>query len=159
MALHLLLVIFFQGFKKYFWVSLKYGFLNLVIYVLVVLNLRFYAAFEGTVYILLQGFFVAFTVVWTIVQMYVFPFILEQKEKSIKTALQNSGAVCIRFPGRTLGLFVFFIGFAIVSTLLPPVWVLLSFSLMAYLANWQTISAIRILKVQDGVVDADSVEE
>ncbi len=137
---------FMDGIKKYFWVSWKYGLLNLVMYFLIALNLRFYSEFEGIGYTLLQGFFLSFAILWTIVQMYVFPFILEQEEQSLKLAFRNSAAVCIRFMGRTFGLFAFFIVLAAVSSLIPPIWLLITVSFMIYLTNWQTIAMIRELK-------------
>ena len=128
-------------------------------YFLIFLNLRFYAQFEGTGFIFLQGFFVSVFVLWSIVQIYVFPFILEQTEPSIKLALRNSAAISIRFLGRTLGMAVAFVILVALSVLLPPMWVLLTGSVMAYFANWQTLSAIYDLKVLQDAADNETPVE
>ena len=150
---------FFEGFKKYFWISWKYGLINLVLYFLVAVNLRFYGGFEGFGFVLLQGFFVAFTVLWTVVQMYVFPFILEQEEPSIKMAFRNSAVICLQYIKSTIGLFVFFFIFCVISTLLPPIWILLTVSFMTYMANWQTITAIRKLRKKAEMTDIQASTE
>jgi uncharacterized membrane protein YesL len=83
------------------------------------------------------------------VQIYLYPFLLEQEKPSLRTAVKNSFSVFIGFMGRTILVFISFSILAIVSTLLPPLWLLLTASLITYFSNWQTIGIIENLREKE----------
>jgi uncharacterized membrane protein YesL len=143
------LKMFFSGFKSNFWTSYKWGVLNLIIYFMLVLNIWFYGQFEGFGFVILQSLFFSTTLIYTCMQIYTFPFLLEQEEPILKTALRNSFAVFIRFMGRTLGLLFLFVVIGVISILLPPLWVLITVSLILYLCNWQTLVVIHKLRIEE----------
>ena len=142
------LKLFFDGFKEYFWVSWKYGAINIIFYVLVFLNIRHYTQYEGTGFVLLQYFFLSAAILWSMLQVYVFPLLLEQDEPTIRKALWNSVVIFSKFPARSLGLCILVLVILAVSVFVPPLLVLISFSFLAYLANWRTIWAIQELGVK-----------
>jgi uncharacterized membrane protein YesL len=80
--------------------------------------------------------------IFTGMHIYLFPFLLEQDQPSLKIAIRNSFTVFVRYMGRTFLMLLFFVALAAVSVLLPPLWLLLTMSLMLYFANWQTRTVI-----------------
>lgn len=146
---------FFDGFKSQFWTSMKWGFLNLIVYFLLTLNIWFYGQFEGFGFVILQSLFFSATLIYTCMQIYTYPFLIEQDEPSLKIAIRNSFAAFIRFMGRSFGLLFFFIILAIVSTLLPPLWILITMSVIVYLGNWHTLAVIQKLEQAETVIETN----
>jgi len=145
--------IFFDGFKSNFWTSYKWGFLNLGVYFLLTLNIWFYGQFDGFGFVILQSLFFSAMLIYTCMQIYTFPFLLEQDEPSLKNAIRNSFAVFVRFMGRSFLLLIFILILSAVSIFLPPLWILLTMSLIVYLGNWQTLVAIQKLRQADNDVE------
>ena len=140
---------FFDGFKQYFWISWKWGLLNLLAYFLLVTNIWFYGQFEGTGFFILQSLFFSLTIIYTCTAFYIFPFLLEQESPVLKVALRNSFLVFLRFLGRSFLFFLLLVALAVISVFIPPFWFLITVSLMAYIANWQTLWVIRELRLDD----------
>jgi len=140
---------FFDGFKQHFWTSWKWGLGNLVVYFLLITNIWFYGQFEGTGFFILQSLFFSLTLVYTCVLTYIYPFLLEQESPSLKVALRNSFAAFARFMGRSFALLLLFIVMAGISIFVPPLWFVITVSLMAYLANWHTMWVIRTLMQEE----------
>lgn len=143
------LKIFFEGFKTNIWSSYKWGFVNLIVYFLIILNIWFYGQFDGFGFVILQSLFFSALLIYTCMQIYTFPFLLEQDEPSLKIAIRNSFAVFVRFMGRSFLLLLFIFLLSVVSIFLPPLWILFTMSLIVYLGNWQTLYAIHKLREAD----------
>jgi uncharacterized membrane protein YesL len=137
---------FFEGFKEKFWTSWKWGLLNLIVYSLLITNIWFYGHFEGFGFVILQSLFFSVMLIFTCMQIYTYPFLLEQERPSLKIAIRNSFFAFLRFMGRSFGLLLLFIVLEAVSILLPPLWVILTMSIILYLANWQTLVVIQEMK-------------
>ncbi len=139
---------FFDGFKKYFWVSWRFGLINIVVYSLIALNIRFLSHYEGLGYILLQYFFLSVSLLWSMLQVYVFPLLLEQDEPSVYKGLWNSIVIYLNFPARSLGFCLLIFGVLAISFIVPPLLVLISVSFLVYLSNWQAIWVIKEIGVK-----------
>lgn len=137
---------FFEGFKKQFWISWKWGLLTLLIFGLLFLNIWFYGQFDGIGYLFLQSLFLSLTLIFTSMLIYTYPLLLEQEEPSIKMAFRNSFVLFVRFMGRSLITMLSFLALSVVSVLLPPLWVILTMSTIIYFSNWQTLSVIYKVK-------------
>jgi uncharacterized membrane protein YesL len=135
--------LFFDGFKEYFWTSMKWGALNSLVYLLLAVNIWFYGQFEGWGFLILQSLFFSLALIYSCMMIYIYPFLLEQENPVLKHAIRNSFAAFGRFMGRSFGLLLLFIVLVVVSILLPPLLLVITVSLMAYLSNWQTIQAVR----------------
>ena len=146
---------FFDGFKTQFWTSMKWGFLNLIVYFLLTLNIWFYGQFEGFGFVILQSLFFSAAVIYTCMQIYTFPFLIEQDEPSLKIAIRNSFAAFVRSMGRSFGMLFFFLILAIVSTLLPPLWILITMSVIVYLGNWNTLVVIQKLRKEETDIESN----
>lgn len=137
---------FFEGFKEYFWTSWKWGLVNLLVYSILASNIWFYGQLEGWGFLALQSLSFSLILIYTCLQIYTFPFLLEQDEPSIKIALRNSFAAFVRYMGRSFGLLFALVLLAGVSVLLPPLWIVITVSFMVFLANWQTLYVIQELE-------------
>jgi uncharacterized membrane protein YesL len=146
---------FFEGFKEYFWTSWKWGLFSVLVYGLSIYNIWFYGQLEGFGFVIIQSLFFSFLLMFAFMQIYMYPFLLEQEEPSLKTAIKNSFAVILRFTGRSVGLFIFLLILAGVSTLLPPLWLLLTMSVIAYFSNWQTLGVIGEIKMENIEISTD----
>lgn len=152
------LTAFWEGVKQYFWPSYRWGFLNLIIAFLFSVNIWFYG---NTTWSFAPYFRVAFIVgviFWTTLQMYTFPFIIEQEKPLLKTALRNSLIATARFPLRSFG-FMLLVGVLwFVSTyIFVPLWVIITVSLFAYLSNKHTLIVLeKLLEQEKKVQDQDT---
>jgi len=133
---------FFEGFKKHFWTSWKWGLFTLLMYSLLLMNVWFYGQFDGIGFLILQSLFASSILIFTCMQIYTYPFLLEQDHPSLKIALKNSFAAFVRFMGRTLAMLFCIIILSAISVFLPPLWILISMSVILYFANWQTLVVI-----------------
>jgi len=137
------LTIYWEGIKKYFWSSYKWGLLNFAVLFIFSVNIWFYGnlALEFAPYLRIA--FIVAAAFWAALQIFTFPFMIEQDEPSIKTALRNSLICSARYPLRSFGYLGLIVVIAGVSTyLFIPFWVIISFSLIAYLSNKNTITVI-----------------
>ncbi len=126
---------FFEGFRAYFWLSWRWFLVFIGFLVLLIINLLFYRNINTAWAPWLQGFFLGLIILWLLVNLYSFPILLEQDEKSIRTALKNSVVIFMHTPGTTLSLVVLLLLLAIISTLLQVPWLLFTPSLAAYLTT------------------------
>lgn len=137
------LSVFWEGVKIYLWPSYRWGFLNLVVAFLLSLNIWFYGNWEWRVAAYLRVAFIVFAIFWATLQIYTFPFIIEQEEPLLKMSLRNSFIATARFPLQSFGFVVLIAVIVLVSTLVfPPLWIVISVSLIAYLSNRHTLSII-----------------
>ena len=138
---------FWEGVKKYVWPSYRWGIMNLVMAFLFNVNIWFYGNATWSFAPYIRVVFIVGAVFWATVQMYTFPFIIEQEDPLLKTALRNSFIATARFPLRSFG-FVFLVGIIVfVSTFLfVPLWALITVSLFAYLSNKHTLIILEKLR-------------
>ncbi|MBN2550884.1 MAG: DUF624 domain-containing protein [Anaerolineales bacterium] len=128
--------VFFQGFKQHFWLSWRWLLLNLLAVAVLLANYLFYARFRESWAALAQGAFVGLAVLWAAIQVYVFPLLLEQSDRRLRTALRNSLVMYLRRPLLALGVACTIGLLAYLTTLFVwPAWVAITAGLCAYLAN------------------------
>ncbi len=140
------LSVFWEGVKIYLWPSYRWGIMNLILAFLFSVNIWFYGDATLSIAPYIQVVFIIGAVFWAAVQMYTFPFIIEQEDPHLKTALRNSFVATARFPLRSFG-FLLLVGVIIfVSTFVfVPLWVFITVSLIAYLSNRHTLVVLEKL--------------
>ncbi|MCX7681354.1 MAG: DUF624 domain-containing protein [Anaerolineae bacterium] len=132
---------YFDGFRHYFWKSLKLALLNVLVLVIVYTNIRFYtpevAPFKISreVSAWISVFFTLTGLIWLMIQMYPMALLLEQEDERVRIALRNAAFLTGLKPGFTLLLFVTLVLIGIVSLLLPILWPLVTLSFYAVLCN------------------------
>ncbi len=128
--------VFWEAFRRDFWLSLRWGVLNLAVIAVLASNIVFYAQYEQTWSGLVQGIFVSLGWVWGLLQLFALPLLMEQTDRRVRIALRNSLVLWARNPSFTLG-FGLTLGASVVliSVFLGPPWLVIGAALAAYLAN------------------------
>jgi uncharacterized membrane protein YesL len=140
---------FFEGIRTHFWLSWRWGLMNLAVLIVLAVNFRYYGSLPAAWAGWAQGLFLGLAGLWGLLQMYTFPLLLEQTDRRLRTAMRNSLVLLVRRPGLTLGLVFFLAGLIALSTLVfPPAWLLLTASLSAFLTNQSAIYLIENLAGQ-----------
>ncbi|MFN8450048.1 MAG: YesL family protein [Anaerolineae bacterium] len=135
--------VFIEGFRRYFWRSWLWGVLNIFVAAVLVSNFVFYGQFDDSWAIWTRAVVIALALVWVAIQLYTFPLMIEQEKPLLRQALRNSVVILLRRPVYSFGIAIVIVLIAALSTLLIlPLWVLLSGSVCAYLANRATLSSI-----------------
>ncbi len=137
---------FWEGIKKYFWPSYRWGIMNLLMAFLFSVNIWFYGNATWSFAPYLRVAFIVGAIFWATLQMYTFPFMIEQEKPQLRTAMRNSFISTARFPLRSFG-FTLLIGVLVfVSTFIfVPLWVFITVSLFAYLSNKHTLIVLKKL--------------
>ncbi len=150
---------FFEGFRRYFWQSWLWGVLNVIATAGLISNELFYTRTDSDGFVWLRGAIIALAIFWLGIQMYTFPLLLEQEHPHLRLALRNSLVILIKKPIFTVSR-VFLIGLLmVVSTLLMwPVWIFLTASVCAWLANSATLTAIKQITEKDKTINHSDAE-
>ncbi len=142
--------LFFEGFKTYYWVSLRWGWVNLVVAFLVSLNYWFYGNLAWKYAYWMQAAFIGVGTFWSILQVYTFPLLIEQHDAFLKIALRNALVIFVRFPFKSILLAVALAALVVVSTLVfPPLWFFISAALVGYFANKALISFLAQIRATE----------
>ena len=81
---------FWQGMRRYAWVSYRWALLNIAAVVVLTVGFRFYGATGGALGAVIQVLFVTAGVLWLAMQLYTWPLLIEQQEKRLRLALKNA---------------------------------------------------------------------
>lgn len=142
--------IFFQAFRQYFKQSWAVGLMNLFVGVAIGANLYYYGLYPHETWTGIARIIVLIlSVGWVSFQMQIFPLLLEQEKPSVRLAMRNSIVILLKRPLFTLGA-GFLMGLcAIASTFLMwPLWLVLTGSGCAYIANLATRDSIQQIKAK-----------
>ena len=132
---------YFEGFRRYFWKAWGLALLNILVITIAITNLRFYtpgnAPFEihPTLSLWIRALWMAVAFLWLTLQMYPLALLLEQEDQRLRVTLRNTAVIFIANPGFTLVLAALLLIVAIISTLLTPLWFLLTPALFAVVCN------------------------
>jgi uncharacterized membrane protein YesL len=88
-----------DGFKKYFWVGLLWGGVNLVLIALMAFSLWFYTQWDTPLSPLLAVLLLVIAVFWAYIQLLTPGYLLAQKDKSLGLAWKNSLLTLLASPG------------------------------------------------------------
>ena len=111
----------FRGMRKYFFKSWQWFIINLMIASIIVVNFYFYRYVRFNWALFVQAIFILLGILWLAVQFYTLPYLMEQEEKSLKTALRNGLFTILSAPGYSfvvIGFAAFLAGLS-VATILP----------------------------------------
>jgi len=138
---------FFDGFRIHFWLSWRWGLLNLIILIVLVSNIKFYGQLEAEWSVWLRGVIIGLSILWGIIQLYTFPFLLEQEKQRLSTALRNSMVLLATRPAPVLSVAFLSLVLAVLSTVIVlPAWFFFTASLSVYLANKVVIDSVKKLQ-------------
>jgi hypothetical protein len=109
------------GARKYFWKSLAWGLLNLVVLFTAVVNYEFYGAVQAAWGPVVRAFVVMLTLLWLSTQFYALPYFMELEVPRLRTALKNGFLTTLAAPlfSFILLIFAFIIMVASFGFILP----------------------------------------
>ena len=138
---------FFDGFRIHFWLSWRWGLLNAIILIVLVSNIVFYRQLEAEWSVWLGGVIIGVSILWGIIQLYTFPFLLEQEKQRLSTALRNSIVLLATRPAPVLSVALLTLVLVVLSTVIAlPAWFFFTASLSVYLANKVVIDSVKKLQ-------------
>ena len=138
---------FFDGFRIHFWLSWRWGLLNVIIILVAVSNTKFYGQLEAEWSVWLRGVIIGLSILWGIITLYTFPFLLEQEKQRLSTALRNSMVLLATRPAPVLSVAFLSLMLAVLSTVIVlPAWFFFTASLSVYLANKVVIDSVKKLQ-------------
>jgi uncharacterized membrane protein YesL len=141
---------FWEGFRRYFWLSWRWGLINAAVLALLGVSLWFYGQVETSWAIGVRVLLIGLSVVWIESQLFTFPLLLEQADQRFIVALRNSGVIFLRWPGTALGATLQIVIVALLSVLFfPPAWIFISASLCVYFANRAVVTSVQKTKKHD----------
>lgn len=126
---------FWQGFRENLKRGLLIGVLNIVIVVLNLFNLLYVRLESAELTVALRVIWIAIVVFWFGIQLYVFPLLNALEKPSLSGAYRNALVMLLLNPLYTLTLWVICALIAILSTLLPAGWVLITGAAFAVIGN------------------------
>lgn len=86
---------FFKAIPRYWWVGWRWGFLNLVVLIILIMNVHLTGQQnQTTTGILINSFYITLTAFWFLLQTFTLPILFEQEKPSVLQALRN-GVVMI----------------------------------------------------------------
>jgi len=134
---------FLEGFRAHFWLSWRWGVVNVAVYGVLVSNLLFYDQVEAEWAVWARALAGLLTALWSVLQVFTWPLLMEQEDRRVRVAVRNSAVILIRLPLFALGVAAGLALLALASAfVVRPAVVFISASLFAYLANKAVIDAI-----------------
>ena len=129
--------------RRYWAKGLVVALINLVVMILLVVNVQFYAIIlEGTLVYIVLGVWVGLGLYWLLMQIFVFPMILELESEKVFTALKSSLAMGAVTPVFSLALGVILIVIIVLSIVLTIPILLFTTSLVLLICNHATRSRL-----------------
>ena len=90
---------FFEGFQKYFWLSWRWALLNMIVLYVAYLNFEFYRKAAGNNIQWIAGIVIGLIFIWVVMQIFIWPLLIEQNEKRILVAIRQCVLLFFRHPG------------------------------------------------------------
>lgn len=138
---------FFEGFKKYFLVSYGWFLSNGVVISLLLFNISLSNQVSETWLQSLTGFYWIVIVIWVCLQIYSFPFLIQQEKPKLTLAIRNSAILMLKHGIFSLSLSIIIGILVIISAYLFPSWLFISASFFAYLANLGLVNLLSKEKI------------
>jgi uncharacterized membrane protein YesL len=139
---------FFEGFRQFFWLSWLLALANILAGFIVYANFRFYDQFTGGWVPYMKGFALGAGILWLVLQLYIFPLLIEQEDRRLRIALRNSLILLVGSPGLALVLMLLLGLFGVLSVILQVPWLIITIGLCTFLSNWCALHALDVVRTQ-----------
>ena len=139
---------FFEGFRQFFWLAWGWTLANLLAGFIVYSNFVFYKQFSGNWVAYAQGIALGAGLLWLVLQVYIFPLLIEQEDRRLRIAIRNSFVLLVSSPGLALLLIVLLGLVAGLSLLLQIPLLIITVSFSTFLANWCALHALESVRKQ-----------
>jgi hypothetical protein len=136
---------FSTGLQRYWLKSLGVGLINVVVLVLLISNVQFYAfVLEGTWTNFALSLWLVLSLYWGLVQIFWFPMILELENEKVLLGLRNAVAMVIISPGFSISLGLILLVLSVLCVVLSVPAVLVMASFLFLVANHATRSRLAL---------------
>jgi uncharacterized membrane protein YesL len=139
---------FIEGFRAYFFRSLLWGILNVVVAALVGINLQFYTQFMEVWAAAGSMLTLILSVLWIMVQIYALPYLIEQESKQLRVALRNGLFTLLASPLYTLVLAAYLVLLIALSLSLPVLFIVGVPPLIGLLANHAVLERLETFGIR-----------
>ncbi|MDQ3869988.1 MAG: DUF624 domain-containing protein [Chloroflexota bacterium] len=147
---------FLDAVRRHFVRAWAWALVNVLAWVVLLANLLFYGALRDVWAVALQALFTGFAAFWLVSQFYVWPFVFEQAEMSLRWALRNAVLTVFAAPVFSLTLAALG-GLALVlSVLLVAPLVLATTAFLCLVANHAVIDRLRAFQKLPAPPPADA---
>jgi uncharacterized membrane protein YesL len=138
-----------EGIKKHWWLSLRWGILVLAVDILLVGNIWFYLNLGKDWAVIPLVITSGITILWFAINQFSFPLLLLQEENKIFLAIRNGFVVVMRQPLAALKVVVLTLPIAIVSIVFPPLWIFISMALIVRIRTRMVLNTIQKIRQKD----------
>jgi uncharacterized membrane protein YesL len=138
-----------EGFKKYWWLSLRWGLLVLFGDVILAVNIWFYLNMDQNWAVIALMLAIMISIFWMAIHQFSFPLLLLQDEKKILLAIRNGYVVIMRQPLAALKVMLLSLVISVLSILLPPLWIFVSMALIVQLRTRTVLKAVKRINEKD----------
>lgn len=81
---------FWPGMRRYAWVSYRWALTNIGVAVMLAVGIDFYGRTAGVLGVFIQAVFASAGLLWLTMQLYTWPFLVEQETMHLRQALKNA---------------------------------------------------------------------
>jgi hypothetical protein len=127
---------FFVGIKQCWWSGIRWTLGNVVVMYSLVFYYLILAVREELWATALLGLDLGILGFWVIIQFLLFPMMLMQEKQAYFLALRNTLVFILHWPGFSFTFLITIIFLVVVSLFVEPLWILLSFGLIAFLGSY-----------------------
>lgn len=143
-----------EGFKKHWQISFKWGSLVLFGNLILAANIWFYLSLDQDWAIFALVASILLLLIWVAINQFSFPVLLLQEEKKVFLAIRNGYVIVLRRPQAALKVILFTLLIAVVSTLLPPLWIFISMALIVHIRTRTVLNTLKKIREEDAQRDA-----
>ena len=137
----------FRAAKQYLGMSWRWALVELLVGVVIAVNVIFYWRLERSWSIILASLMFFLGLFWAMAQIYVIPFVMFQKTKSLKLAFKNAILTFLAAPGFTLVLFLVHLLILAASILFILPMILAGPALVAIIGEWAVRDRLRAFAI------------
>lgn len=148
-----------QGIKQYFWKTLPFSIIGIVVVVINVSNLMVYRESSDGGVNVLRVFWAAILGIWFAVQLYAFPLLHAMKTPTLLGAYRNTGVMMLQNPLFTLGIWgvaAGVIAFSVFFGFIP--FLLITGGALAAIGNTAVQNRLRAAGIEPTPSEPDSIE-
>jgi uncharacterized membrane protein YesL len=140
---------FVDGARRYWKPAYLWGLINVVTWVIIAVNYSFYSNLDAAWAIIPFWLLVSLSLVWGIMQLYVFPLLILQEAPSLKLAYRNGLVLMASQPLVVILLLVLIAVLAIATFFLPILAFVVDFAFIALLVNRAVLESVKVVKERE----------
>jgi len=137
---------FVDGARRYWKPAYLWALINVVTWVLIVVNYNFYGSLDAAWTVIPFWFLISISVVWGAVQLYVLPLLILQEAPSLRLAYRNGLVLMASQPAVVILLLLLIAVLAIATFFLPILAFVVDFAFIALLVNRAVLESVKVMK-------------